>query len=45
MQNYKKINIKDRINLIYICLFFNIEYNTFKYLVYIMNNISEILKD
>lgn len=45
MKNCKEINIKDRINLIYIYLFFSIKYNTFIYLVCIINSISKVVKD
>lgn len=41
----KKMNIRDRINLIYINSFFSIGFNIFMYLVYIMNSASKIMKD
>lgn len=45
MKNCKEIKIRNKINLIYICLFFNIGYNIFLYLVYIINSKSEIVKN
>lgn len=45
MKNCKKINIRDKINLMYIYLFFSIGYNIFMNLVCIMSSIFKVIKD